>query len=67
VTVVRHKVVIFHHNETLRAFPSEFLEKPNMNLNIQKFKVQVRKMWFRVKRECQRSVLEKKEKKKKGM
>ncbi len=38
---------------TVRAFPSEFLEKPNMNLNIQMFKVQVRKMWFRAKRECQ--------------
>jgi hypothetical protein len=38
-----------------------------MNLNIQKFKVQVRKMWFRAKRECQRSVLEKKEKNQKGM
>jgi hypothetical protein len=37
----------------LRAFRSEFFEKPIMNLKIQKFKVQVRKMWFRAKWECQ--------------
>jgi hypothetical protein len=33
----------------LTTIPSEFLENQNLNLNIQKFKVQVRKMWFRTK------------------
>jgi hypothetical protein len=45
--------ITVRHRKGIRVFPSEFFEKPNMNLNIQKFKVQVRKMWFRDKRECQ--------------
>jgi hypothetical protein len=41
------------------------LEKPNLNLNIPKFKVQVRKMWFRAKLNVVKCPPKKEEKRKK--
>ena len=41
------------YNLTLRAFPSGFFEKANMNLNFEKFKVQVCKICFQSKLKTQ--------------
>jgi hypothetical protein len=64
---VKSGIIYFTTPKDIRAFPSEFLEKPNMNLNIQKFKVQVRKMWFHAKLNVMKCPPKKYEKKKKGL